>query len=524
VIHPFFPDEDDYDAVFKEAVEKSNYLCDQERLEDHLSDFVHRVREMDGFGVKFEKGSDGKLERQAGRGTTPVMMFHGGFQMMGVMRQAAVVAGVEVVDRVMITDLLTRDDRVVGAVGFNTTTGAFHVFQARATVMATGRTWLKGRRPGQRNLSGDGIAAAYRAGAVLTGFDLGSPNQGPALYDIGPGNNMHMGSGAILANARGESFIERYDPVLKGRTELSVLATACAIEARQGRTPLHLDMTHISPDKVQRMKRVLPLPMMMYERAGVVQGDRFVKRIEWVTEGPSCAGGLKVNRCYETSLSGLFACGDAMSRAGPSGQNALAGAATSGARAGKHAAEYAREAREPKVESGQIQAFRDYVFQPLQRRDGIEPDTVLLSLQETLMPYDVLLLRHQSRMIQALRRVEELWNEQVPRLCAYDFHYLRMALETRNMVLTAMFLLKSALAREESREMLREDYPDRDNKDWVRWVTLKKEGEEAKVGTEAVALERCRIKPEPERSLHPLWEVVKRQGQIRIENGQVAWV
>jgi succinate dehydrogenase/fumarate reductase flavoprotein subunit len=127
-------------------------------------------------------------------------------------------------------------------------------------------------------------------------------------------------------------------------------------------------------------------------------------------------------------------------------------------------------------------------------------------------------------MAQALGRLEEIWNEQVPLLSAYDPHYLRMALEARNMVLVAMFRLKSALARKESRQVLSEDYPDLDNKDWVRWVTLRREGEAIKVDTEEVPLERYRLKPKPERFLHPLWQAARDEGQIRIEKGQVIWV
>lgn len=523
VIHPFFPDEDDFDAVFREAVEKSYYLCGQELLEDHMSEFAVRIREMEGFGVHFEKTPQGKFERQPGRGKSPVMMFHGGAQMMGAMRKAAEARGIEIVDRVMVTDLLTRDGRVTGAVGFHTGTGDFYVFQARAVVMATGRNWHKGRRPGQRNVTGDGLAAAYRAGVVLVGFDSGSPNTGPALHDIGPGNNMLVGSGGVLLNARGQSFIERYDPVLGGRTELSVLAVACAIEAKLGRAPIHLDLTRISPDGVRRMKRVIPLPMLMYERAGIVQGDRFVKNVDWVTEGPACSGGLKVNRRYESTLSGLFACGDAMPRAGPSGQNALAGAMTSGAMAGKFAAEHARQAPEAEADRDQVLAQKEYAFAPLDRADGVEPDQVLLALQEAIMPYDVLILRHEARMLRALERVEVIWKSEVPLLHAYDPHYLRMALEARNMVLIATFILKSALLRKESREAVREDYPYLDNAGWAKRITLRRQGAETVLVSEEMPWERYRLKPKPERVLHPLWQAAEKDGAIRIENAAVSW-
>lgn len=242
VIQAFSPDEDDREDCFREAVTKSHFLCDQEKLEDHLDDSADRIKEMDSFGVEFVKTADGKLQRQVGRGKFTSIMFHGGYQMMEAMRRAALGTGVKLVDRVMIVDLLTDGGRIAGAIGFNTDSGQVHEFVAKSVVLAAGRTWLKTRRPGHRNLSGDGIAAAYRAGLTLTGFDSGGVNTGPAMYDIGPGNNMYMGSGATLVNAEGERFVGKYDPVLKERTELHTLSAACAIEARRGKTPLYLDM------------------------------------------------------------------------------------------------------------------------------------------------------------------------------------------------------------------------------------------------------------------------------------------
>lgn len=523
VIRYFVPEEDDYDAVFREAVERSGYLCDQEKLADHLHDFADRVREMDAFGVEFEKTADGKLDRQAGRGKLKRIMFRGGFQLMWAMRKAAFKRGVEIVDRVMITDLLRSDGRVAGAVGFDTRKGRFHVFLAKAVVLAMGGTYYKGRRPGQRNVTGDGLAAAYRAGVTLTGFDGGSINTGPAAYDIGPGNNMLMGAGAMLVNARGERFVHQYDPELQERTELDYLTASCALQARQGNTPLFLDLTHVEPEKVERMKRVIPLPMRMYERAGIVVGSRFVKRIEWVIEYPSCTGGLQTNRRYESTLSGLFACGDAMARAGGGGQEALGGAATSGARAGLNAAEYARQVPEPEVEEAKWKVLKGFAFRPLHRNDGVEPDQVLLAVQEAIAPYDVLALRHEIRMEKALRKLEGIWENQVPLLCAYDLHYLRMALEARNMVLIAILKLKSAQFRKESRQVLREDYPFMDNQNWVSWVALKKEGGQMRVDAEGVSFEGYRLRPKPEKLLHPLWQAAQKAGAIRLENEEVSW-
>lgn len=523
VMRSFFPDEDDRERAFFESVTRSHYLCDQERLDQHLDDCVHRVREMDSFGVGFEKTPDGKFKRIMARGVYKRLMFRGGYSLMGPMRKAVEGKGIRIVDRVMLVDLLTDGNKATGAVGFDTSSGQPCVFLARSIVMGAGRGWMKGRRPGHRNVTGDGITAAYRAGATLVGFDATAPNTGPAAFDIGPGNNILLGFGGVIVNADGDRFIHKYDPNLQDKAELHVVSTACAIEARRGKVPIHLDMSAAGPDQVQQMKRVLPLPMMMYERAGIVVGDHFVRKVEWVVEGPTSEGGLLIDTKYQTTLQGLFACGDAMPMLGPEGQTALPGAMTSGARAGKYAAEYARQVSHPAMNRGQVDELEQRMYRPLNRKDGIEPDQVLLSVQETLAPYDVLSIRHEKRLLKALDRVESIWKDEVPLLKAYDPHYLRMAIEAANICQVGLLMLKSSLLRKESREVLREDYPYLDNADWLKLVTANRNGDDIKIGTVDVPLQRYKLKPKREKVLNPIWRVAEAEGQVRIEGGQVSW-
>ncbi|MBM2831903.1 MAG: Succinate dehydrogenase flavoprotein subunit [Dehalococcoidia bacterium] len=403
----------------------------------------------------------------------------------------------------MVTGLLTRDGAVSGAVGFHIPSGEFRVFGAKAVVVAAGRCWNKGRNPGNRSATGDGLALAYQVGAELEGLDQARWNNMAARYDIGPGMNMYVGSGGFFVNSKGERFMERYHPELKDRAPLNILTPSFAMEARRGNAPIFLDLTHLEPETVLRFKRVIPMPMMMFERVGVVAGDRFTRKVEWEPAAIQCDGGLKVNRRYESTVSGLFACGDAIPPGGGEGQRALPGAMTSGGRAGRFAAEHARECGEPELEREQIQTLREETFAPLNRKEGIEPDQVLLSVQEALSPYDVLILRREERMERALKTVEEIWRDQAPLLCAYDPHYLRMA--------------------HEGRYNLREDYPLIDNESWLKWVTVRREGDGVKVGMEMLPFERYPVKPRPDKTLHPLWQRAADMGVVSIDGGQVRW-
>ena len=368
--------------------------------------------------------------------------------------------------------------------------------------------------------------AAYRAGTNLTGLDFALRNAFPARYDIGPGMSMYVGTGGKFVNARGEEFMEKYDPELKDRALLGPLSAAFAMEVRQGNAPIYLDMTHFTPEQVQRLKRVIPLPMMMYERAGLVKDDKFLEKIEWMNYAPASRGGAMTNARFETCLPGLYACGDATGWCGAEGgAAALPGAVTSGTTAGTSAAKFAQKAGGMEVDEQQVKYFREQAFQAMDRKGGIEPDHVLLAVQEAIMPYNVLLLREEGRMKKALAEIEDVRDNLVPLLCAYDPHYLRMAIEARNLVTFAEMQLKSAIFRKESRggTCLREDHPYQDNINWLKWVSVKKENGKMNVFAEDIPIDRYPVKPPKEIVLEPLWQRAEELGLITIKEGRVVW-
>ena len=522
----FYPEEDDYDEVFNDMlVEPAPFILNQERLRSHLETVWNTVMDLESYGAEFERTKDGKMERYLGRGPVKNVMFHGP-QMMGALAKEARKKGVEQFNKTMMTDLLTKDGQVVGAVAFNIMTGDWHVFKARGTVLATGGNFYKGLVPGHRNVTGDGHVAAYRAGTDLTSLDFIVRNAFPARYDIGPGMHMYVGSGGRFVNAKGERFMEKYDPELKDRVLLGPLSAAFAMEVRQGNAPIYLDMTHFTPEVVRRLKRVIPLPMMMYERAGLVKDDRFVDKIEWMNYAPVQRGGAMTNSRFETCLPGLYACGDATPWAGAEGgAAALPGAANSGSKAGTSAAEFAREIGKAQADEEQVQYFREQAFQLMERRNGIEPDHLLLAVQEAIMPYDVLTLREEGRMKKALAEIEDIRDNLAPILCAYDPHYLRMALEARNLVTFAEMQLRSSIFRKESRggTCLREDYPYRDNENWLKWVSVKEESSEMKVFTQDIPIDRYPIKPPRDRVLDSLWQRATELGIATINEERVVW-
>ena len=192
---------------------------------------------------------------------------------------------------------------------------------------------------------------------------------------------------------------------------------------------------------------------------------------------------------------------------------ALNCAAVSGARAGRFAAEDAREAKEPEIDEEQVERLKKSAFAPLEREDGIEPDHIIIGLQETLLPYEVTVISHGDRMEKAIKEVERIRDEEVPLLYASDAHYLRLANEVKSMVLVAEMYLRSRLLRKESRDScLREDYPYTDNVNWLKYILLKQENGQMKLWTEDMPVDRYKVKPKRERYLYPVFEVARKRG------------
>ena len=511
--------EDDKEAMFRNFALSDVHgagLYDEDWLNVFLDDNYERLVELDKWGVEWEKTPDGNFERKECRWKLLQCMFHGP-QLMDVLAKKVIDEGVEVVGHTMMTDLLTENGKpeghVVGAVGFDGRTGEFRVFKAKAIVLAAGGCGYKSRFACHKMDTGDGVAMAYRAGAKLGRFDEGKLHTTCTDFDT-QGLNMFVGLGGHFVNSKGEKFMLEYDPELKEHSGMTTLSEASAMEVRAGRGPIYLDMTHFTPEDVKKLRTVLPIPTKILERAGIMVGDKIAKKMEWApayygTIGMS--GGIMANTKCETSLPGLYACGDAMARAKPNA--ALPQAAISGARAGMFADEFAKGAQSPEVDKDQVRRLKEFALAPLDRKEGIEPDYIIIGIHEAILPYGITVIGRGDRLEKALKEIERVRDQEVPLLYAPDPHYLRLANETRNMVLCAEMYLRSRLLRTESRDSsAREDYPYTDNINWLKNVVLKQENGKMKLWTEELPIDKYKVKPKREKYLYPVFEVATRRG------------
>ncbi len=475
--------EDNVDLWMKEIIEAGDYISHQEWVKLHAEKSFSIVRLMDDWSRRyrlpiFEKDDSGRLLRRKSRGHVHSShLVVNSLPMLEVLRRKAIEKGVELLERVMVTDILAHEGCAQGLVGFNYRTGRISLLKAKAVVLAAGGCRFKSIFVGHKNLTGDLQAAALRAGAVFKNFEQANSNTCYKEFDI-HGMNLFVNVGGKFLNRLGQEFMWDYNPVLGNKALLSELSVAFCHEARAGRSPIYLDMTSAEEEDKQLCRKILPQTFKAFDRAGV---DPFAHKLEWV---PAFAGtgasiaGLDIDLQCQTSIPNLFAAGDMScmpSDGAGLGGIPLAFASISGYVAGEAAARMASGTVFGGKEPVGFEEAVHRMIAPVKRTRGVCPDELIFLLQSLLFSYPVGYLKSATSLRHALEQLEEAKNK-VRELKAANLHELVKANEVQSMMLIAEAFLRSSLYREESRAYhFREDFPRIDNRQWLKWVLLKRQ-------------------------------------------------
>lgn len=503
----------------KEIVEASLYLADQEWIEMILIEQPQRIRELEEIGVPFERDREGNLTRSLARGQKITRAInYDGMKLMEALREDIIHKGINLIERVAMTDLLTSDGRyptsghIVGAVGFHTRTGEFFVFKSKAVVITTGPSTSHCNFNYVDNLTGDGTVAAFRAGADLTGMENchhGTFNYFERKFKI-IGQSKLQGLGAYIVNREGERFMQRYDPDMKELSTLGLICQAMTKEVMEGRGPIYFDMRHFTQEKIETLRRVLPVLMKGLDDTDIDIRKQLVECTPLISiMGSGPGAGIKTNTDCESNVPGLFAAGSATKipqGAANFGCMAQAYANVSGYRAGERAGKRAALPTDLEFDYDQANALKNRIFSPLSKTNGVYPDDLFLRIMELTTPPNYSLFKSEAYIKEVLEKIQAIEDQDLEQLCASDIHDLVKSNEARNMLVLAKLTNIAALERKESRGAhYRKDFPYRDDVDWLKWVVLRNKGEKVAVESVPVPFERYPIQPEKRvRVPHPI--------------------
>jgi succinate dehydrogenase/fumarate reductase flavoprotein subunit len=500
------------DDWLKDVVEHAEYMSDQRYAEDLLREHSQRVRQMEDFGVPFERDEKGALVLGLGRGhVTSRVILYDGRKLMEAMREEVLRRKINLVERTMVVDLLTSDGcqptkgSVVGALGVNTRSGEFTIFRAGAVILTSSIMTAKLHLGFNDNLTGDGQAMAWRAGAQMSGLELlfnpnyTCPHKGGVVGSAGLIQFQTLD--AQLVNSRGERFMDRYSGDLRERrSNFGILAQAIAKELIEGRGPVYFDMRHFGKEKFERVRRIIPITMASLEAAGIDPEKELVPCRPVIGYfGASGSGGIRINHQGETNLPGLLAAGAAA--ACPGYSIPLSGGFTtfcnvSGYRAGQRAAQASKEMGPGNIDNGQLERLKQRMIAPLKRSQGISPGQIYRRINSKLVILEFGIFKTEESIRTMLEEIREIARTDLPEIMAVDNHEMIKAKEARNYVELLEPIYLAALARRECRlTHLRADHPYRDDAEWLKWIVAKKEDGEIKLAYVQVPVEEGKIKP-----------------------------
>ena len=449
------------------------------------------LERLERIGVKMKR-EDGTYYRTSSMGQPgPYWINFNGKKLKSCLGAEVRRLGCKVLDKIVTTDLLVSDGRVVGATAFHVRTGEFFIIKAKSVIIATGNTNRIYEGPSLSPFNawlcpvntGDGQAMAFRAGAALVNMEYMRMTMVPKGFSA-PGFNAFTGLGARFMNGRGEYYMEVNHP--KGnKAPRNDIVFYSLREVKEGRGPLFIDCTGLPPESLAHLKETLgydkdTLPDFMEQRGMDIAKEPIEIMVsEGMINGPTEIGGsgLKVNKLSASNVPGLYAAGDCCDA-----NRCVHGAVAGGYASGKAAAEDALKTGSVEIEWEQVRREKDRIFAPMNREDGLSYD-YLDGMIRKVMTELVGAERSENGLKTAIDKFK-LMRAQVPKLKANNFHEQARAMETVNLLQIAEITSHAALFRKESRAKpyhYRSDYRDQDDQNWCGQVKVQKVNGEIEV-------------------------------------------
>lgn len=449
------------------------------------SQAIPSIRELESLGMEFDKENGRYAQRLVSGGTYPRAIHkkdRAGSEIVDLLGKEAKRQKIRILSPVMIVRIAKKGGKIIGAFGLNLKNGRFLIINAKAIILATGGIGhLYEFTTYPNDITGDGVALAYRAGAELVDMEFMQFEPTVVLHpkqcrgmDIPTGM---FGDGGKLVNKNGERFMLNSKYRSETKAQKHELALVIAKEVREGRGTKHggvyFDGSMIPAKTIEGYSSHFQKLLS----AG------FDLRRDSVEVGPaahSSIGGVKIDEGCRTNIKGLFAGGEIAG--GVHGANRIAGngateAIVFGKIAGESAGEYARENGLQKISKDEILFEEEHLRKMVDTADSnrLTPSTVKSKLQKEVSRAGGL-VRSAKTLERGIDKVEQIKEKRAKLLKAPNMRELIQCLEIDSMLMLAEAILKIALVRCESRGAhYRDDFPFIDNSHWLKNIIVKLE-------------------------------------------------
>jgi succinate dehydrogenase / fumarate reductase flavoprotein subunit len=488
---------DSVELHLEDTLKAGRGLCNEALAALVCAEGPKRIHEMEQWGTRWAR-QDGHIKQEMAPGHSVKRCCYVDFLNTGpavaatLRRKVSEIPAIRRISNLAVVEILVRDGRTLGAVALNLVNGELMAIQAKAVVLAAGGlTKLFQRNSASANMGGEAYALALWAGAELIDmefvqfFPIG--HLAPRLVGMDPilWDPFRYKLGGKLLNGRFDEFIDRYGSTDFGEYNATrdVAAYAILKEVEAGRGTPHggayLDFRHLSEAQL----RTAFGPVIDRLLANGIDLTRMPVEV-----GPMAhyhMGGIRVDVNMKTRVEALYAAGEAVG--GSNGANRLSGNAITeafvfGERAGASAAGATAHARAEWHDTLADQTIaRLKSLRQTPAENGIAPIALQVELQK-LMWEQAGPFRTGDRLASALSRIEAMQKKDLPE-CRVGSEQpfnpdLHDWFELRAMLMTAETVVRSALARTESRGAhQREDFPVADYRLLKNQVVEIKDGE-----------------------------------------------
>ena len=487
---------DSTEKHFFDTVKGSDFLGDQDAIEYFVKAMPACIKELDYFGVPFSRDPKEEIsQRNFGGQSSPRTCYSAdktGHVILHTLYEQCLKHGVTIFSEWQLLELVVEDSKVCGVVALEIKTGRIIPIAAKTVVMATGGSgrmyWLRTTNP--FTSTGDGMAACFRAGIPL---------KDPEFVQFHPtglaGTGILMseasrGEGGYLLNKQGERFMKRYAPEKMELATRDLVSQAIETEIREGRgfgdgmsAYVKLDLRHLGREKIlDRLPGIRDLAIV-FEQIDPID--------EPIPIRPSChysMGGVDVIdfKTCKTAIEGVFAAGEcaciSIHGANRLGGNSLADIIAFGKFAGKGAVDCAvsRDYSGTQKLAASVGAWQERFHAVTSRNDGATVAEIRDRLAQAMW-YNVGIFRKGPEIESAQKIVDELMAAY--ETCAvsdnnpiYNTAFVQY-IELGNMLTVAKAVVLGALNRKESRgSHMREDYPQRDDVNFLKHTLVSQDG------------------------------------------------